>query len=290
LISNAAVASSGGQAPPAAPPPQGVELLPDQAQPSGPPKDRDHPSYLAGRTFAMALLDSLTGTAAGRAKDSLTTKKFPDVNDIVDIVGKLPDSNIRDVLLANIASAKNDIADLRDSLATWFDGAMERLTGDYKRDLKKLSLIIGLLVAIFFNADSVRVSRALWGDATLRGNIVGAASEIVDKGQAVEQKCTDADLQTQTGCLLARLKTDQDRLRPFPIGWPDAGFWQALVSLWTHQGPQLDAFWVAFMKILGLAFTGVALSLGAPFWFDLLGKFMNIRGAGAKPKDRAQTT
>jgi hypothetical protein len=31
--------------------------------------------------------------------------------------------------------------------------------------------------------------------------------------------------------------------------------------------------------------TGLALSLGAPFWFDTLQKFMNVRGAGKKPDE-----
>jgi hypothetical protein len=28
----------------------------------------------------------------------------------------------------------------------------------------------------------------------------------------------------------------------------------------------------------------VAASLGAPFWFNLLGTFINVRGAGPKPQ------
>ena len=28
---------------------------------------------------------------------------------------------------------------------------------------------------------------------------------------------------------------------------------------------------------------GLAVSLGAPFWFDILAKIMNLRGAGPKP-------
>ena len=37
-------------------------------------------------------------------------------------------------------------------------------------------------------------------------------------------------------------------------------------------------------KFAGWFMTGLALSLGAPFWFDLLSKFVNIRGAGVKPE------
>jgi hypothetical protein len=30
--------------------------------------------------------------------------------------------------------------------------------------------------------------------------------------------------------------------------------------------------------------TALAVTQGAPFWFDLLGKIVNIRSAGVKPK------
>jgi hypothetical protein len=43
---------------------------------------------------------------------------------------------------------------------------------------------------------------------------------------------------------------------------------------------------VTLSKILGWLLTAGALSLGAPFWFDVLSKFINIRGSGDKP-DRA---
>jgi hypothetical protein len=39
-------------------------------------------------------------------------------------------------------------------------------------------------------------------------------------------------------------------------------------------------------KLVGLLMTGLALSLGAPFWFDVLTRFVNVRGSGIKP-DRA---
>ena len=35
--------------------------------------------------------------------------------------------------------------------------------------------------------------------------------------------------------------------------------------------------------IVGVLISGVATTQGAPFWFDLLSKLINIRGAGTKP-------
>jgi hypothetical protein len=43
---------------------------------------------------------------------------------------------------------------------------------------------------------------------------------------------------------------------------------------------------MALVKLAGWFVTALALSLGAPFWFDTLSKFINIRGTGVKP-DRA---
>ena len=41
---------------------------------------------------------------------------------------------------------------------------------------------------------------------------------------------------------------------------------------------------VSPLQVVGWLLTGAALTLGAPFWFDLLNKFVNLRGAGVKPK------
>jgi hypothetical protein len=39
-------------------------------------------------------------------------------------------------------------------------------------------------------------------------------------------------------------------------------------------------FWT---KVFGLLLTVLALSLGAPFWFDMLNKIINIRSSGPPP-------
>jgi hypothetical protein len=39
-------------------------------------------------------------------------------------------------------------------------------------------------------------------------------------------------------------------------------------------------------KIMGLLMTGLAATQGAPFWFDILGKLVNVRGTGANPTEK----
>jgi hypothetical protein len=302
LISNTTMASRGGKPGPGATSADdnnpGAPAKGNETDVAGKPKDTDHPSYLDGRTFALALLDSLTATGAGQKvlqdkavqagaspADAKTAaalpKEFPTLDDIKRIVGDLPDSNIRDVLLANLSAGQQSIVELRNNVATWFDSAMDRLSGSYKRWLKVLSLIVGIGIAFVFNADTFSVGKALWGDEALRGQIVNAASGYVnDPPKAVD--CKNSDPQKQFDCNLNVLKQREALLRPFPIGWPGDPLIAQLndpkVSGWLFAG-------LAALKILGCLWTGLALSLGAPFWFDILQKFMNVRGAGTKPDD-----
>jgi hypothetical protein len=43
-------------------------------------------------------------------------------------------------------------------------------------------------------------------------------------------------------------------------------------------------------KLLGLLLTALAISQGAPFWFDLLSKVSNQRGSGAVPAASQEQT
>jgi hypothetical protein len=54
-------------------------------------------------------------------------------------------------------------------------------------------------------------------------------------------------------------------------------YWQ--LSIGPLRG-QPDQTWPG--AILGILLTGLAVSLGSSFWFDLLGKFMNVRMTGKR--------
>lgn len=58
-----------------------------------------------------------------------------------------------------------------------------------------------------------------------------------------------------------------------PLGWDRTN---------PELFPQNRNSWL--LKILGWLLTAVAVSLGAPFWFDLLNKFISVRGS-TKPKE-----
>ena len=223
----------------------------------------DHPSYLSADTFALALVGALTGT---RLAQGQATPGFAEVQSAIEA---LPPSKIKSALQASLMSAEGDSNAFRKSVMTWFDDSMERLSGAYKRHLKLISILIGCAVAVIMNADTFAAGYALWSDSALRAQMVQVADATVKSGAPA---ATPA--QTLADVANAYKKADET-LRPLPIGWP----------MRNWPGPSSAAAWMWFFiaKFAGWFVTGLALSLGAPFWFDLLSKFVNIRGAGVKP-------
>ena len=89
----------------------------------------------------------------------------------------MPDCNIRDVLLAQIVAANGDLDKLRTGVATRYDSAMDRVSGLYKRDMKYISVLVGILIAIAFNAISVSVTQGALGRSELRADMVDRSGE-----------------------------------------------------------------------------------------------------------------
>jgi hypothetical protein len=95
---------------------------------------------------------------------------------------------------------------------------------------------------------------------------------------------------------VAQLKRSVGDLRGygFPIGWswtdkwPTPGPQCGLRGLSEDQCTLATLGWSGFLPLLlGWAITAFAISLGAPFWFDLLNKFMVIRST-VKPFEKSQ--
>lgn len=256
---------SGPPTPPPAPPPSAT-VAPVASAPA-PAAKQDHPSYLSSRSVALALIGSLD-----------PTKPLPGIADIENAVKSLPTSHIRDALLSSLTEAGNDLDKLRTSIATWFDDSMDRLSGAYKRQLKWISMLIGLIVTIAFNADSIIVATTLWKDQARRASAVAVATEMA-RGPAPTATTGNID---ETKLQDAVQKTEKT-LGSLPIGW------HCVVNR-PPQAPVTLGYWdcaktkLQPIPLLGWIVTAIALTLGAPFWFDLLQKFVNLRGAGAKPK------
>jgi len=48
-----------------------------------------------------------------------------------------------------------------------------------------------------------------------------------------------------------------------------------------NAASRASGFWA--LKLVGWLLTAFAVRQGAPFWFDLLNRLVNVRGSGSKP-------
>ena len=234
------------------------EKLSAQARKRG----RRVPSYLSSRTFGLALLDTIAPPATG-GQDLLARAR-------TGLAQILPDHEhpVRRQLEVLIDDAEEDRDKFRRAVEGWYDDTMDRVSGWYKRRSQVVLVVIGILVAGFANTDTVEVTTRLWKEDAVRAAIVAQASEAVEAGD-------EEDLETRLeehGSLV-----DGVRQLDLPIGWNEANGQPE--DLDVVGGDDSMIAWLA-----GVLLTGLALSFGAPFWFDALGKLARLRISGRKPE------
>jgi hypothetical protein len=224
------------------------------------------PSYVPSRTFALVLMD-----VVGSAKSGSTSKRF---NSFRNTVAKMDNNDLKRALLVYIDEAENNIKKLTENIEEWFNNAMQRVSGWYKRKTQLIILFMALAICALFNADSLMIANSLSHDAAMRSAVVLAAEEYIK--QPLPVKPGKESLSAGEKMLSARINQVREQIQKLqlPIGW-------AKMSDDPRAVPSNFPSWLA--KIFGILFTTIAVSLGAPFWFDVLNKFVNLRSAGGQP-------
>jgi hypothetical protein len=164
-----------------------------------------------------------------------------------NINATVTDPQLNTFLNGIVARTGGDINRIKDEIADWFDTGMDRVAGVYKRKTQVWALFIGLGLAIILNVDAVKIAQALW---TQPGIMKGFTPP--PGGETPQQAI------------------DQLQAIGVPFGWNG----KALEYLTT--GPN----WL--YVVVGWLITAVATLFGAPFWFDALQKFVQLRGAGSR--------
>jgi hypothetical protein len=264
--------------------------------------DVDHPSYIEGQNFARALTMAVLRNA-GNKGPMADVFGIPEVK--AAVLALPPELRIRDVLIGALASANTSVEDFEKKVAAWFDTTQDRLTGEYARHQRWITIFVGAILVVVLNADAVRLTRELQSNDAVRTAMVAKANHMFDKG--IVSDCADRPGDELEACIVAETRDYLDLLDPAIVGWKSdpAGLIvaNAYASAASHLAPTATAaeegaaagvgatpgnpVSILFNKLVGLVITVMAISLGAPFWFDMLNKVVNIRGAGIKPEKTA---
>jgi hypothetical protein len=232
---------------------------------------RKLPSYLASRSFAMAMISEMVpGRTAPITMDDVTT-----------VVKDLPDGHLKTSMLALTDAAGAELDTFRKLLEQWYDDHMARVSGWYKRHVRWVSLGIATLLVLAFNLSAIQITRSLYTDQVLSGSVVTTATDAA--------QCQDKDPAT---CLQdLRAEIEQVRGAGLPIGWsepPECQLGAHCGWLSEHgladpvRGGVHDVLFL-LLVLVGWSIMVVAILPGARFWFDALSRLGSLRSAGPKP-------
>jgi hypothetical protein len=236
------------------------------------------PSYIPARNFAQALVDVLVC----RHKSGGTAPAY-DLEGVRRAVADARDKHLAvgHALMPVFARAKT-IEEALTGVEQWFDSSTVRLSGWYKAHIQKMLFVIGLAVAVALNIDTLEITRQLAVNESLR-----AAS-----AQAAERLAQDS---TPAGATAARAELARLTQSGLPIGYAclgtangagnGSGTPLTLAALGNQCQLALSRYGAGdwLLKLAGWLLTALATALGAPFWFDLLNRFISLRSAGARP-------
>jgi hypothetical protein len=231
------------------------------------------PSYIPSRQFVLALLDIVSAPNAA-ANAGGAVRRLQDVVDGLARNEQLLPAPLVGALRTLIADAGDDLQKVKTGVEQWYNGAMDRVAGWYKRRSQTVALIIGMAVAVVVNADTLEMIRTLSNDSAVRASLVAAAQGYAEASRPRIESAQSAIAASPGSDVAADVKRQSDSTIAqlgglgLPIGWQRPG----ADDVWTH--------------LLGWLMTGFALSLGAPFWFDMLNKFMVVR-ATVKPHEKS---
>ena len=175
----------------------------------------------------------------------------------------------------------------------WYDNSMLRAKGVYKRNARLVAIIIGFVIAIAANADTFHIVDRLSKDQVLRESVSSYAEEVRDKAKSDFEK---------TGKVSSTIKQDIDKKIKeeisLPLGWNKQNSTEErfsrhhVFSLFDEDDGKKDGkkietkylflFPKSILTVCGWLVSAIAISMGSSFWFDLLGKFIDIKNVGKK--------
>lgn len=268
------------------------------------------PSYLSPDSFAKVILDLLQGkdlNPGENISDKINTALNGGFTNWEFDFGtsKIPPQTLS-FIRSLWVDAKGDVAKFRSLLEHWFDDTMERTTGWYKKHTQLVLLCIGFLLSVGFNLDTFKVVNQLNTDPKLR-------AEVVQQAQSFLQQHPDLpnELATQKKEINVKFKADSTTNKDSLSKAAELAYQQNKATRDTllarastllngdisklqkglALGPaEYSGGWPFLKMLIGWLITALAISLGAPFWFDILNRVMQLRSSVSGFQTKKQET
>ncbi|MBX3252513.1 MAG: hypothetical protein KF862_00120 [Chitinophagaceae bacterium] len=261
------------------------------------------PSYIPFQNFLLTLIEYV---GADSYKNSFETA----INSS-DKLNPVVKKALKDIIAkskSRISENINGLKAFEEELEQYYNNAMDRATGWYKRETGIVLFILALVLSVALNIDTIKIANDGLKDPKKLDIAAESISRFVQDNQAdvlilangdsisINKKQPEATETTgkdikgqsmnadsvakadstisQTKQKVAHVSDLYTSVSGYRFGYNDGGFC-------TEWGTNF------FLKCLGILITCFALQLGSQFWFDTLNKMVNLRSTGKKPVERS---
>ena len=232
----------------------------------------------------MALaIDSAPGSLKGTAKEALTKALIANGVDNPAQVLK----NVRQMAMQleraspelshtarqNLAILHAAESDLVAKVNNWFDQTMDRTSQRFTASTRLITFVGAFVVAFMLQVDTPAIVNRLSADEQLRQQLVQDAATLYADREGNQADTVAATTQVST-------ETETKMAQKHRAMLSAAG----LVRLPSSGKAWMEGFTLA--SVLGMLLTSLLLSLGAPFWYSVLGKLLQLRSVLAVKDDK----
>jgi hypothetical protein len=238
------------------------EMTPEEAQLLDIPKEL--PEKARGLVAALHRLDLPALESRVKLKDIAAVGKMfaPEQQKaVVDALGTFG------------ATVERATTQAYDRFQRWFGSAQDRAEQWFQNHVRMVTIVAAILVSVFLQLDTVEIYDKLRHEPKLVEALLKAAPGTLEQGAAVQGQ-VNPDVQKKAFVDL-KANIDSTGFELVPAGW--FARWPTEKSWWINH-------------LFGLALSAGLLTLGAPFWFNLLKNLMNLRPAVATLVEKRPTS
>ncbi|NBC08541.1 MAG: hypothetical protein GVY26_15230 [Bacteroidetes bacterium] len=216
------------------------------------------PSYVSKETFLSIFMDILGSQ---------------DRKVIADNIASMDEGDLKRLMQYLYRQSGGQPSQFKKKAGMWFDEVMNRASEWYTRRTKYLLFVVGLVLAFLFNVDTIQIYQSISSSATIQQQLLSMASQFAEQRDTIGGIDRELALEESMTRLNDAWNQFEYNASPLGLGWGSGT---------AEEGRSIPDWLV---KIAGFLLSAIAVTFGAPFWFDLLKKLLNLRGGTAETKE-----
>ncbi len=218
--------------------------------------DKTLPGWINKETFSAIVIDIL-GVKDKAALDAT--------------IEGMPKGDMRRLLQFLRQQSGDSLEGFQQKIEYWFEEVMQRATDWYRRNTRWWLFFIGIGMAGVFNADTIQIYRGLSANAAARDRLVELAENFAEDRDSIPAMQLGKKTPEQAMQEYVEIKAMYHQIVQSPLGLG-----------WSSIEETNLIWWL--LKFAGLLLTGLAVTLGAQFWFDILKNLLSLKSGNVPQK------